>query len=47
MKVIIRTNILTFYTKQATTLAETVLNGKLVHLLSNFQNDALKNLYLL
>ena len=47
-----------FYTKQAITLAETVLQRflkvssikslkcKLVHLLSNFQNDALKNLFI-
>ena len=48
MKVNNRTNFLIFYTKQAITLAETVLNSlksKLVHQLSNFQNDALKNLF--
>ena len=45
----IRTKFLIFYTKQAITLAETMLNclnGKLVHLLSYFQNDALKKLFI-
>ena len=57
-KVNIWTNFLIVYTEQAITLAEIEqqrflklssiksLNAKLVYLLSNFQNDALKNLFI-